>query len=181
MSGVFFAYSRRRTNKYEGKQAHPDCCEVFRLFQLACVGKIGQQRRIATGEEVEAPSEDYPEAQRWVRVVFSVMLRAETVAVRDLCDMVLPMSPVSTLPSALRAGCWALIDAPLRQDESQETRLDNDEKRQVQALYDVLEDAWQNSGRHNFYGDVRNLIFLLRRLCLDVLHPSWRPRTEIGS
>ena len=159
------------------------------LLQDVCLTQIGQQRMIAMGENEEEEDEDEEEAQypEEVRVILGVVQGAQAELVRkheeDPCNNMNPEGEVGILLEELRKGCWLLIDAPLWQDETvarQEARQDNGETRQVQALYEVLDEVWWG---FVFYhaGDVKTLICLLRRLCWDILDPSWRASGERGS
>jgi len=155
---------------------------VLMLLQGVCLTQIGQQRMIAMGEDDEEDEEEaapYPEEQRWVRVILGVVHGAQAELIRtyeNYHEVRAPEDEVNILLEELRKGCWLLIDAPLWQ----EARQDNCEKQQVQALYEVLDEVWWG---FVFYhaGDVKTLICLLRRLCWDILDPSWREGGARGS
>lgn len=139
--------------------------DVLLLLQFVCLTQIGQQRRIVAKEEAT-----YPEGERWLRVLEGVFQEAFADIRKHPREELSLNGQGGMLLDALLTGCCLNIEVPLYVDGTQKSRnfnWDSDEKKQVRALLEVLEDVW----RQNRFDccDVTPLLTLLRRVCLETL------------
>ena len=139
---------------------------------------------------VEDATQEGRGKQSWLSVLLGVVQDAEAALAKQFEEverMRFPSPPNSMTPEsgvrcfleALRKGCWLLMYAKLWEQEEHDRRQNNNEQQQARVLYDVLDDVrW--SGLFDT-GDMAELIFILRRVCWNIVDPSWREDDARGT